>query len=62
MARREGSGKVDFTVIARSDSDEAIQLASLTLDCFACARNDGENAIACRRNSPMLANGSGEEF
>jgi hypothetical protein len=32
-----------FTVIARSESDEAIQnLVFMLLDCFAYARNDGD--------------------
>ena len=32
-------------VIARSDSDEAIHAsACCAMDCFACARNDGENS------------------
>jgi hypothetical protein len=41
-AVRQGAG---FTVIARSASDEAIQLAFLTLDCFASARNDEETLL-----------------
>src|SRR5262249_10371315 len=40
-ARRGGLGAPRPLVIARSDSDEAIQiLARAALDCFACARND----------------------
>jgi hypothetical protein len=38
-----------YAVIARSDSDEAIQLfvfAALKLDCFACARNDELKGLA----------------
>ena len=34
-------------VIARSDSDEAIHAsACCAMDCFACARNDGEKPLA----------------
>jgi hypothetical protein len=29
-----------MVVIARSDSDEAIQIGTAALDCFAAARND----------------------
>jgi hypothetical protein len=47
-AARQGAPLL--AVIARSVSDEAIQLASLTLDCFAGARNDGE--------TPLLAVGT----
>jgi len=35
-----------FAVIARSVSDEAIQSCSMTLDCFANARND-DNKRPC---------------
>jgi hypothetical protein len=33
------------TVIARSVSDEAIQSCSMTLDCFAGARNDDNKRL-----------------
>jgi len=55
MTRRTRGGKMRWlTVIAcgkrkafgqGSASDEAIQLASLTLDYFACARNDAEGLL-----------------
>jgi hypothetical protein len=35
-----------FTVIARSEGDEAIQSYFTTLDCFAGARND-DNKRSC---------------
>jgi hypothetical protein len=37
-----GSKRRVYVVVARSERDEAIQIASLqSLDCFACACNDG---------------------
>src|SRR5260221_7283270 len=43
-------------------SDEAIQSVFTALDCFACARNDGEETVACCRDTRMIANEPGEEF
>ena len=44
-----------FSVIARSESDEAIQLGGSALDCFAIARNDeaGEWCVICTPPSPQ---------
>jgi hypothetical protein len=36
-------------VIARSDSDEAIQGGLSALDCFACARNDASKYVLAMR-------------
>jgi hypothetical protein len=47
-SRREiAEVRLDFaTVIARGESDEAIQLSlRRKMDCFACARNDGVETV-----------------
>ena len=43
-----------FSVIARSESDEAIQLGGSALDCFAIARNDEAGNRGVYRTRPGL--------
>jgi hypothetical protein len=64
-------GVVRTVVVARSDSDEAIQLpAQAALDCFADARNDANSPVLAARERPRFvkcrvgkgANGSGPKW